>query len=454
MKRICFILFVGLLPILSISAQLHVQADALFTEQKYKEAQAAYATLLKQDRKSQLYLYRYARCAQELGEDETAIAYFIKAGDKYTLRNFYLGELCNKTYRFAEAQVAYEAYLTKIDTTHARYTYVLQQIEEAKKGERYLRRVTDIAIVDSAIVPKKTFLQAYHLTAEAGTLVDSAGLVSYTNQRNDRRILTDTIDDRTSLLSCQRLLDGWSACDTLDIDIAGNMNYPYVLSDGLTLYFGSDSKDGLGGYDIYITRYNATQNTYLTPENAGFPFNSRGNDYMLAIDETKHLGYFATDRFTPDSLVAIYTFIPNTETRILRNVDSTYLRQAAQLRTYRKATPHPARRMPHPEIDIEEEEKDFIFVVNDEIVCHALQDFKSTEAQTLMHDYLRLQRDIDAQQAALSQLRNQYATANDATRSALANNIIEIEGTLPRLQKESKQLTNRIRQSELQSRGL
>ncbi len=448
------ILLIILLFTAPAAAQLHVQADALFTEHKYAEAKDAYAKLLQQDRKSQLYLYRYARCAYELGEDELAIEYFVKAGDRYALRDFYIGELYNRTYRFTEAQEAYDTYLTKIDSTNVRYAHVMQEIEAAKKGARYLRRVTDIAIIDSVIVPKKTFLQAYHLTPESGSLVDSAGLVSYTNQRNDRRILTDAIEAQTGLLSCQRLLDGWSACDTLEIDIAGNINYPFVLSDGLTLYFGSDSPEGLGGYDIYMTRYNATQDTYLAPENLGFPFNSRGNDYMMAIDEIKHIGYFATDRFTPDSLVAIYTFIPNTETRILRNVDSTYLRQAAQLRTYRKATPHPARRTPHPEIDIEEEEKDFIFVVNDEIICHTLQDFKSTEAQTLMHDYLHLRRETDGLLTSLAQLRHQYAMANEATRNALAKNIIEIEATLPRLQKESKQLILNIREKELQARGM
>ncbi len=456
MNRLFSILLICLLVILPAAAQLHVQADALFTEQDYQSAKEAYAKLLQQDRKSQLYLYRYARCAYELGEEELAIEYFVKAGDRYALRDFYLGELYSRTYRFTEAQDAYETYLAKIDSTNARYSYVQNQIADVQKGARYLRRVTDIAIVDSVIIPKKTFLQAYKLTAEAGSLVDSAGFVSYTNQRNDRRILTNKINKNSALLSCQRLLDGWSACDTLRIDIMGNLNYPYVLSDGLTLYFGSDSPEGLGGYDIYLTRYNAAQNTYLAPENLGFPFNSRGNDYMMAIDEVKHLGYFATDRFTADSLVTIYTFIPNSETRILRNVDSTYLRAAAELRVYRIADNQQPNTQPtqHTTEQVTEIEKDFQFVVNNTIVCHTLQDFLSSDAQTMMHEYLRLQNEIATLQTSLSQLRTDYATADEATRSVLATNIIEIESTLPRLQKESKQLTQTIRSKELQARGM
>ncbi len=240
------------------------------------------------------------------------------------------------------------------------------------------------------------------------------------------------------------------------------MNYPYKLSDGITLYFGSNAPEGLGGYDIYMTRYNAEQNTYLAPENLGFPFNSRRNDYMLAIDEIKHIGYFATDRFTADSLVAIYTFIPNTETRILRDVESTYLRRAAQLRAYKTGVaPQVATSVETQQestitrVWIEtKEEKDFYFVVNNTIVCHTLQDFQSTDAGKLMQDYLQLQEKIAAQQLMLSQLRIQYAQADDATRSALTQTIIDVEKTLPRLQAESHQLTNKIRYAELQVRGL
>ncbi len=456
MKRVYLILLAGLFPFLYISAQLHVQADALFTAQNYPAAKEAYAKLLKQDSRSALYLYRYARCAQELNEDEVAITYFERAGDKYALRDFYLGELYNRTYRFSKAQTAYEKYLAKIDSTHTRYSYVLQQIEEAQKGERFLRRVTDIAIVDSVVVPKKAFLQAYHLTAESGSLIDSLGLISYTNQRNDRKVFTDSIDKHTQLLSCQRLLDGWSACDTLHLDIDGNINFPFVLSDGVTLYFGSDTKDGLGGYDIYMTRYNATQNTYLAPENLGYPFNSRSNDYMLAIDEIKHIGYFATDRFTADSLVAIYTFIPNSETRILRNVDSTYLRQAAQLHVYRTAIqPHhngTTSQQTHQTLPPAAIEKDFQFVINNEIVCHTIQEFKSAVAQVLMREYLQLQEQITEQETTLAQLRKQYATADDAIRNTLTQTIIEIEKALPLLHTNSKQLINNIRYAELQAR--
>ena len=56
--------------------QTHSSADKLFQEGEYGAAQEAYGALLKRYPTEALYLYRYARCAQELGDDTTAIQYF------------------------------------------------------------------------------------------------------------------------------------------------------------------------------------------------------------------------------------------------------------------------------------------------------------------------------------------------------------------------------------------
>ncbi len=460
MKRLILLHIVLSTFLLTLHAQTPAQADQLFTEQKYTEAKEVYAQLLKRDVRNTLYLYRYARCAYELGHQQEAIDYFVKAGTKYALRDFYLGELYQQTYQFDEAQIVYQRYLSTLDTTQERYAYVVKQIEAAEKAARYLRRVTDLAIVDSIILPKDSFLQAYKLTVEAGTLAaDSTGLITYTNQRDDRRILAQQLGTHTALLSTQRLLDGWEECDTLNLDVVGNSNYPFVLSDGLTLYFASDDKAGLGGYDIYLTRYNVEQDTYLAPENLGFPFNSPANDYMLAIDEVNHLGYFATDRFTADSLVAIYTFVPNNETRVLRDVDSTYLRAAAQLKAYRVATepiqPQEAETWSEilelPTANIATFES-VLFVVNDSIVCYTDDDFKSVDAKDLLQDYLDTEQEVSQIKNALYSARLQYAAQEPTERLTLAQTILQYETELPQLENECEQLAAQIRILELRAR--
>ncbi|MBR1787215.1 MAG: tetratricopeptide repeat protein, partial [Paludibacteraceae bacterium] len=119
MRKI-FVFFFALLS-LSVYSQSADKAAKLFSEGAYQEAQAVYAQLLKKSPKNQLYLYRYARCADELGQKDAAIEYFEKAGDKYALRNYYLGLLYADAYRFSEAVGCLEAYILTIDAAHANY---------------------------------------------------------------------------------------------------------------------------------------------------------------------------------------------------------------------------------------------------------------------------------------------------------------------------------------------
>ncbi len=452
MKKILTTILIALITI-AASAQKQVQADQLFTQGNYLEAKELYAQLLQHNEKNQLFLYRYARCAYELNQPQEAIAYFLKAGTRYALRNFYLAELYLQEYQFAQAKQTYQAYLADIDTTNERYRYVLQQIEAAERGERYIKRVTDITIVDSVLLPKADFLQAYQMAPEAGRLMYENHHVTYTNQRNDRRIYVDSLLQKVGLFTCQKLLDGWTDCDTIQLETQGNINFPFMMADGFTLYFASDDSAGLGKYDIYHTRYNPELNTYLTPENLGFPFNSPANDYMLAIDEVHHIGYFATDRFTGDSLVAVYTFIPNEETRILKNVDSTYLALAAQLKVYRKGEKDIAEKPIVPALTVPSDAH-FRFVINDAIVCQTISDFQSEKAQQLMNQYLQVEQTIEQTTQALQQARKRYATASGQQQQELAKTILDAEALLPILTQEYTQLEKQIRQYEYNQRGL
>ena len=108
-------------------------------------------------------------------------------------------------------------------------------------------------------------------------------------------------------------MDEWGDEKQLPMNINSNDddNYPFVLSDGATIYYSSKGNGSIGGYDLFVTRYNINSDTYLAPEQLGMPFNSPYNDYMYVIDEYNNLGWFASDRFQPEEKVCIYVFIPN-----------------------------------------------------------------------------------------------------------------------------------------------
>lgn len=140
------------------------------------------------------------------------------------------------------------------------------------------------------------------------------------------------------LYSRIKLINNWSDPEPLNtLNEQGNVNYPYLMADGVTLYYASDGEGSLGGYDIFVTRYDSESSSYLRPDNIGMPFNSPANDYMYVIDELNNLGWFASDRYQPEDKVCIYVFVPN-ETKVVydyENTDPTTLKEAASLRSIR-----------------------------------------------------------------------------------------------------------------------
>ena len=142
-------------------------------------------------------------------------------------------------------------------------------------------------------------------------------------------------DSTLSILSRNKLLDKWSDGSLLpgSINEAMNADYPYVLTDGITIYYASDGPGSMGGYDIFVTRYDTNTDSYLMPENVGMPFNSPYNDYMYVIDEFNALGWFASDRYQPEGKVCIYVFIPNSSKQVYNyeSMDPNKMISLAQL---------------------------------------------------------------------------------------------------------------------------
>lgn len=191
-----------------------------------------------------------------------------------------------------------------------------------------LKGVEEVCFIDSFVVDKEKFLDAYKISPESGKLFmydtyfnDSGkeGGTVYETELGNKLYYSEMQPDSTlSILSRNKLLDKWSDGSLLpgSINEAMNADYPYVLTDGITIYYASDGPGSMGGYDIFVTRYNTNTDSYLMPENVGMPFNSPYNDYMYVIDEFNDLGWFASDRYQPEGKVCIYVFIPNSSKQV------------------------------------------------------------------------------------------------------------------------------------------
>lgn len=326
-------------------------------------------------------------------------------------------------------------------------------------GESGLRGVDKVIIVDSIVVNKKNFLSAYPLSSELGklTLSEKGDIVQYQTQINGMILKPEISTEHDNHLQLMRYyLEGDQLTEKELIEglgIDGDINYPFLMPDGQMFYFAARSDDGYGNYDLYATRYDTDTQRFYHAENMGYPYNSYANDYMLVIDETNNLGWFASDRYQPTDKVCIYTFIPNTSRHTIdyENTNLTELRNAASLRSIanlaltdeqNQAAMNARKRaqgLRKTAASIQTNE--FEFIINDAKTYYRLSDFTSPEAKKQCSEWLQKSKNLSALQEQLQQLRDQSPSA--------VQQILNLEKRVVELQSDVHTLAKKIRSLEL-----
>lgn len=99
----------------------------------------------------------------------------------------------------------------------------------------------------------------------------------------------------TDIYVCRKLGFKWTKPVNLggNINTAGNEMFPFIHPDG-SLYFSSDGHQGLGGLDVFVTRYNGYKWEY--PTNLKHPFNSSKDDFAYTVNKARTIGYFSSNR--------------------------------------------------------------------------------------------------------------------------------------------------------------
>lgn len=345
-------------------------------------------------------------------------------------------------------------------------------LEVVQKNSVKLHATERVAIVDSLVLPKSRLLEAFSLGTESGVVdtyehyfgkKDAPECMVFENQLKNKIVFS--AQDKSGVLKLYESVrngDEWSKPSPLrgiDDDDDAVLNYPFMLSDGQTLYFAAQNEESLGGYDIYMTRYDADEHKYLTPENLGMPFNSPANDYLLVIDEYNNLGWFATDRNQPEGSACLYTFVPNETRKTYEEgtVDEEQLRRLARIAcirdtwTDKKVVSEAQRRLASLKGAKTQDEKkgDFYFVVNDSHICQTLDDFRNAKAREMMAWLLESRKEAQNTDAELQKLRDQYAQASQPNKVTLAPQIRILEAKQEQQKADLKKQEKLIRKTEL-----
>lgn len=371
-------------------------------------------------------------------------------------------------YNFNGANEIAEAYLaSKHNEESEPHRMALEVIERGEIASTMLDRVEKVTVIDSIVVDKDSFFKAFKLSAPTGRIASARELPSgmkaaspttvYVSENADRMVWgADDAKGNVHLVESSHLADGsWEAPHAIGdaLGLGKNANFPFLMSDGVTLYYASDGEGSLGGYDIYVTRNDGDK--YLNPQNIGMPYNSPYDDYLLAIDDATGIGWWATDRNLIPGSLTVYLFIPQ-ELRDNYPVDGTAdlidrARISSIAATQRKGEDYSkyfeALKSLSQSSASDHNDDRFEFALPDGRVITSVSQFTEPEAQDLMNYYLDALGEFREAEAALAGLRKAFGGGDRSVKAE----ILTREDELEQMRQQLRHMANDVVKAELRN---
>ena len=331
-----------------------------------------------------------------------------------------------------------------------------------KLYESMLQSTAKVMFIDSVVVDKEQFLQAIPLPSDLGQIKfrpNSSYLLEYQNELDDRKFIADG-DTAITLLKTQTATGkSWSLAEKLPgLDNKEYLlqNYPFLASDGITLYFSADGPSSMGGRDIFMTSFDSDKGIWLQPQNYGLPFNSPANDYLLVIDDLDSLGWLVTDRRQPEGKVCVYTFVP-TSVRQNFEVDglsNAMLKSYADIKSIKDTWKFGNRQTAilrlkniRTKIRKQQNKNNINFIINDKQIIRSVDGFKSDESRKLYKQLVEIKQIITEEEQQLQKQRIQYES-DSSMREKLYPIIIKEEQLIQKQKLEQIAIEKRIRNIE------
>lgn len=323
-KLTVFALFVCLsAPIMAQTAEPDVikEADNLFEEEEYTKAYKLYAQLVSNHPTDPLYNYRLGVCMIYSEPDKKkSFSYLNKA---YQNRanlpkdvTFFYGKAYHINYLFDEAIRYYNEFKKEAPASMQKKLQVDREIKACGNGKRLLSTITDLEILTKKQLNTADYFRAYDLSSIGGKLLVKPEdfRTGYDKKKKDKSIIYypktvdkvffssygDNNNNGKDIYYKERLPNGqFGESRIIDgINTEFDEDYPFLHPNGKTLYFASKGHNSMGGYDIFMSTFNESTQSWSTPKNLEFPINSPDDDYLYVTDSSEKVAYFSTSRYS------------------------------------------------------------------------------------------------------------------------------------------------------------
>ena len=308
-------------------AEMKIQADKLFDSEQYLEATPLYLRLLSLQPRDLNYNYKYGTCLLfNSNRKQEALKYLNAAVNDPNAAPeayYFLGKALHLNYQFNEAIKNYNFYLEKRTDENANLD-ALRSIEMCQNGKRLMTTISDIVVLDKKEITTDKFFRVYELNDIGGNLLVTAEFQSKLDKKNNHVPLVhfpqnpsviyyssygENNETGKDIYIRKKLPDGtWGDAQKIPGSVNSNFDedFPYMHPDGNYLYFSSKGHNSMGGYDVFRSKFNPTNNSFGPPENMDFAISSPDDDLFYIVDSLNSNAYFASARQSEMGKLFVY----------------------------------------------------------------------------------------------------------------------------------------------------
>jgi len=338
--------------------QMEALAMTSFQKGDYSSALPGFRKLMQVEPSDPMHPYHAGICLVELNQDlDDAIEYLFGASSSGIPGvpldvNYYLGLAYHRNYNFQDAKKYYgrfELEASRQELKDYRLSHLLATCSSASEiTETYnpfeVMNVTFIDLGDSAqysqVKMKGGQLQrkpsAYFSPDEDPEGLTSLAFVPRNPARGDYIYYSGYGRNMKEGVQLFRIKRGtgnsWGNPEEIkSLNSQGNEILPYFDPIENDLYFASDGRLGVGGFDLYRSHYDSERDRWSEPVNLGFPVNSAMDEYLLLPGSDLGMVMFFSTRLGTDNMLTVYrVHLVEPKKKTVAN-DSKMLREIAQL---------------------------------------------------------------------------------------------------------------------------
>lgn len=247
----------------------------------------------------------------------------------------------HNSYDFDKALGIYESVLKSV-TDSLKKNEVIEQMVLSQNGKNMLQFATIPTVVSKKCVPANDFYLYYsHLQDKSwiplpNEFVKESGHPFYTAAyflKESGHFYFSTKDNSGVWNIYHTESQGdtlWRTPELINENLTSSEDdvFPLLSPSGKELYFSSKGLFGMGGYDIFVSRWNEETRDWDIPQNLGFPFSSPYDDFLFSDTQDGNFTIFASNRDCHRDSINIYV-LAFENTPIKQEVES--LEQAREL---------------------------------------------------------------------------------------------------------------------------